>query len=812
MAGLVFLASGPADWLDTSDKLASVAGLMVGALSLAVGLLAVLVGRKPVPPVSPEDRLAVLVRRQWAAEATARMLDRPRPLRIRWASTARPVSATPAEILGDVVPGRPTRLHLTGDVRDLADVLTRLPMRQVVVLGAPGAGKSMMLLILTLELLALRKTDDPVPVLLALPSWQPGEHLNGWLIRRLIEDYPALGNRATIETLVAHGRILPLLDGLDELPPTRRIDVFDHLNTTFGGGGAFVLSCRTDDFEATTGSRGMPLARAAVIELQGARAEDVIAFLSAGQINGGRRWAAVADEIRTRPDGTLGRVLATPLNAYLARAAYGQPSRNPTDLANTASHSSIRQTEQHLLAGYLPAIYPSGKEVRWLRVLARHLDRSGQQNITWWSLRDLIGNWSLVASLAYAAVALLGYRLCFISNELSDGIAYLAEGWETCSYLACLAFGCLGGRLIGGHARRGRACTALTKLRDMLAIGGIAAGVAFWLDLIFVITGEMRVRDIVVSGLGMALGFFIVAHIDCGGIFFWVPLLAAVSIVATIGSPVEEFKGYYACVVAVILVLLRFSSYIRSHDCLCSAIVAGMAAGMAAAISSPLGAMLAGGFVGFFVFFYLRIVRGRSSLAVGGKVSKFGLLKLGRVIIAGTFFTAVMTVLFAALGLGWRLTTVVPFGMFYGYPLYVVIGLVGALGTSGSDLLIVMPRTGLKRDRHVLIAAILAAAGMAVALGTLGTVGHSFTYGLMFIIILVISSASRWPSFALARFVLAVTRRLPWRLLYFLEDAHRRGVLRQVGAVYQFRHERLQSHLAQDDSSESSDPFKPGTT
>ncbi|MFI6358668.1 hypothetical protein ACIBJF_40075 [Streptomyces sp. NPDC050743] len=30
----------------------------------------------------------------------------------------------------------------------------------------------------------------------------------------------------------------------------------------------------------------------------------------------------------------------------------------------------------------------------------------------------------------------------------------------------------------------------------------------------------------------------------------------------------------------------------------------------------------------------------------------------------------------------------------------------------------------------------------------------------------------------------------------FLDDAHRRGVLRQAGAVYQFRHARLQEQLA----------------
>jgi hypothetical protein len=40
---------------------------------------------------------------------------------------------------------------------------------------------------------------------------------------------------------------------------------------------------------------------------------------------------------------------------------------------------------------------------------------------------------------------------------------------------------------------------------------------------------------------------------------------------------------------------------------------------------------------------------------------------------------------------------------------------------------------------------------------------------------------------------------LPWRVASFLEDAHRRGVLRQVGTAYQFRHARLQDHLAGND-------------
>ena len=48
-----------------------------------------------------------------------------------------------------------------------------------------------------------------------------------------------------------------------------------------------------------------------------------------------------------------------------------------------------------------------------------------------------------------------------------------------------------------------------------------------------------------------------------------------------------------------------------------------------------------------------------------------------------------------------------------------------------------------------------------------------------------------------ARVWLPVNGRLPWALPGFLEDAYRRGVLRRSGAVYQFRHARLQDHLTQ---------------
>jgi hypothetical protein len=53
-----------------------------------------------------------------------------------------------------------------------------------------------------------------------------------------------------------------------------------------------------------------------------------------------------------------------------------------------------------------------------------------------------------------------------------------------------------------------------------------------------------------------------------------------------------------------------------------------------------------------------------------------------------------------------------------------------------------------------------------------------------------------WPAFAMKRCWLASRGCLPWRLIMFLTDAHQRGVLRQNGTAYQFRHVQLQKHFA----------------
>lgn len=91
---------------------------------------------------------------------------------------------------------------------------------------------------------------------------------------------------------------------------------------------------------------------------------------------------------------------------------------------------------------------------------------------------------------------------------------------------------------------------------------------------------------------------------------------------------------------------------------------------------------------------------------------------------------------------------------------------------------------------------------VTIGFGVTTGVAIGIAYGLAYGITLGIGyrtaglTTPAFPTFLIARMLLAVRRELPWSLMPFLEDAHRRGVLRQQGAVFQFRHSTLQEHLA----------------
>ena len=82
---------------------------------------------------------------------------------------------------------------LAGKGGELVDVLARVPTGRLVVLGEPGAGKTMLMVRLVLDLLARRAEGGPVPILASVASWNPaGQDLRDWLAAQLLIDHPAL--------------------------------------------------------------------------------------------------------------------------------------------------------------------------------------------------------------------------------------------------------------------------------------------------------------------------------------------------------------------------------------------------------------------------------------------------------------------------------------------------------------------------------------------------------------------------------------------------------------------------------------------
>ena len=185
------------------------------------------------------DLLAAAALRQWATEARIRRLNDPYPLPVSWEAV--PGQDAAWERLRAAVQDWPASSRpepaqwairaedLAGRGEDLAQrLLDQIPSRRILLLGGAGAGKSILMVRLTLSLLRGRRPGDPVPVLVPLSSWNPKEQeLRSWLRDRLSIDYPTLvesGSGGThadsgFDALLDTRKMILLLDGLDEIQP-----------------------------------------------------------------------------------------------------------------------------------------------------------------------------------------------------------------------------------------------------------------------------------------------------------------------------------------------------------------------------------------------------------------------------------------------------------------------------------------------------------------------------------------------------------------------------------------------------------------
>lgn len=372
------------------------------------------------------DQLATAVGAQWEAEAAIRRLNDPYPLPVSWNAAdfsltddwnslvrlARQGAGWPPPPPWEAWAAGPGDLAGEGD--QLADVLSRVPTGRLAVLGEPGAGKTMLMVRLVLDLLRRRDSGRPVPFLVSAATWDPAEQsMREWLETQLLIDHPALARPVPANpagstqaaALLTAGLILPILDGLDEIPERVRGPAISRINAALRPGEQLVATCRSKEYrDAVRPQDGLEVTfrSAAAVQLRPLDADAVADYLcddAAGPAARGR-WAPVLATLGT--GAPAAEALTTPLMVGLARIIYnpgpgGAPEalRDPSELCSPALRDRVA-VESLLFDAFVPAAYRSGVPARWtaqkaercLEFLARYLEyQAASTDLAWWQVR-----------------------------------------------------------------------------------------------------------------------------------------------------------------------------------------------------------------------------------------------------------------------------------------------------------------------------------------------------------------------------------------------------------------------------------------
>ncbi len=375
--------------------------------------------------------LRASVIRQWTSELASRRLFEPSPLDVRWALTDRYSLAADGG-----------RAAFAGTSEDLPAVLLGQSRKRLVILGPSGSGKTSAAARLAISLCETAGPGDPAPLLFSADSWDPHDQdLRSWLAARLEDDYPGLSHDI-VGRLIDADLVLPIIDGLDEMPANLRSHAIGQLDQKTLGSG-LVLTSRTAEYADLARRTGRPLAGAAVAELLPISAAAAISFIRSGTMSEDRRWEPVFEAIRNDHGSPTAKALSTPLMLVLARDAYSSPATDPAELLQVANDGSL---ERRLFNDFIEAAYrldrtdgqnyeaPTAR--RYLAFIARGMAKNHTRDIAWWQLAGpAAGRYEIplllavtfvpAAALAVAAVDLFHLQrlpISAIAGTLSWGL------------------------------------------------------------------------------------------------------------------------------------------------------------------------------------------------------------------------------------------------------------------------------------------------------------------------------------------------------------------------------------------------------
>ena len=835
--------------------------------------------------VRAAEELAAAVAEQWRREERLRRLQDPVPIPVRW-SAADPLLS---DHVANIRRAPDHSLELAGSLDKAVETFLAIQSRRLVVIGEPGAGKTVFALRITLDLLARRQPGDPVPVILGLHTWNPIEQsLQDWMAQRLAADYPALqiadkSGPTIASELVRRQLIIPVLDGLDEVIQSLRGDVLRALNISMDRDAPVIVTCRDADYRQIVADADV-LTSAAVIKLLPIEVADLADYLPrttkkvSSRTGPGftTKWDGVLERLRSEPDDpacqTLLEVLRTPLMTSLARTVYSDTTADPAVLLD-GSLTGRDEVEAHLLDAFIPAAFNirrPGRSARdaeaWLGFLATHLNRFRTQDLEWWRLEAAIpapAHWLTSGVIAWVSIGAIfgtihGTPWAWLYGAF--GAAGLTVGLASATAEVP--------QPMPGHAARRR-----LMLRRLLYVGlaggtvGVLTGSTGMVANAFN-PGGVAQDQLFSIGYALLAGFSVGVVLGIAGIDVqrtptttpvrlprrsrrfsrprshrvWRPVLSSIVIGAGLGlawalgfggaqaARIETAPGFPPGGSAI--VHRNGGSYVDYPDGLRYSI---SSIGDRSIVTTRRIPFYTGDAYGNFYSteadcqsvdtdcyiqpphmfkFYAR-----------NEPGMFGPAQVYAVVLDGpdplspyyvdpgpaTGVDAQVTNWLAAPQLSSVFNDI--------YPLVILVLVLVVLVSSIGGLLrwlalpsdiaeAISPAPTLRADRSaaifrgtavsllILVAVIIllkatgAAVEIRVTLASARITACCVAMGLLAI------TLSTWLRFQAARTWLAARGRLPWRLMGFLNAAHTRGVLRQAGAAYQFRHVRLQERLA----------------
>ncbi|MFI8100393.1 NACHT domain-containing protein [Streptomyces sp. NPDC086023] len=620
------------------------------------------------------DALAEVLASRYAQDGRSR-ISGPKPIAVTWSYTGGTHAPAP-----------------DADTSTAAGYFRAVPHGRLVVLGGAGAGKTFLALALARDLLAERAKGryDRVPAVLPLASWDPEQGLLAWAAAQLAAAHPeactpvpgAPPDEVALH-LLRSGRMLPVLDGFDELPEPARADAFQQIAETLRETGRpFVLTSRGPAYRKE--ARKHRTFQRTEVTLDGLTSDALEDYLGRDRPSG-EPWDPVLKLLRagtTREARRLRRVLRVPLMVELARVAYGTGDTYPVELVKPGRFTTRRELERHLYEAFLDVVYSDARDDegrwgrrsarRWTEHLARRMRDGGHQEFAWWRLDEELPR--PVRAVRYVpAFAVMAWVFA--------GPALATTWWESWvpvpAWAAFLASSVALLLLAGGSMRSGRRVRPHRMVRpNRQAIrssgpanpSALAGGSAAVLVLVLgwpltAAAGASAAAAVGRWAMGLYTGFLLLGFVQAVGPLVWRPADPARA-----ASPAALLRSDRRA--AVLLGWLVPQPRIRDEDLLFLLLCAPVA-----------------------VQFLWQVSVGRDLVSVG-------------------LWAAVLP----AVLLSWTLYSV---------------------------------------------------------------------------------AVSAWGRFTLARLWLAARGELPGDLLPFLEDAAARGVLRQAGGVYRFRHVELRNRLAE---------------